>query len=96
MWQTAGVPNGSVRLHAVSQLSILPFFDWLSASNTWTLHVHRNHEEKEMSMGRIKTLTRPNVNTAYVRQGFVLDILEKQLRNALSNLDGGLSKPDEE
>ncbi len=47
-------------------------------------------------MGRIKTLTRPNVNTAYVRQGFVLDILEKQLRNALSNLDGGLSKPEEE
>ncbi len=47
-------------------------------------------------MGRIKALTRPNVNTAYVRQGFVLDILEKQLRNALSNLDGGLSKPEEE
>ncbi len=47
-------------------------------------------------MGRIKTLTRPKVNQAYVHQGIVLTLLEKQLRNLLSNLGDTLSKPEEQ
>ena len=46
-------------------------------------------------MRRIKTLTRPKVNQAYVHQGIVLTLLEKQLRNLLSNLGDTLSKPEE-
>jgi hypothetical protein len=48
------------------------------------------------SMRRIKTLTRPKVNQAYVHQGIVLTLLEKQLRNLLSNLGDTLSKPEEQ
>ncbi len=47
-------------------------------------------------MARITTLTRPKVNQAYVHQGIVLTILEKQLDNLLSSLSGTLEKPQEQ
>ncbi|MGI6459821.1 MAG: hypothetical protein ACOX5J_06960 [Candidatus Hydrogenedentales bacterium] len=45
-------------------------------------------------MRRIKTLTRPKVNYALVHQGVVLTILEKQLRDMLSNLRETMDKTD--
>lgn len=54
----------------------------------------RINTTEEQNMRRIKTLTRPKVNYALVHQGVVLTILEKQLRDMLSNLRETMDKTD--
>jgi hypothetical protein len=55
----------------------------------------RINKTEEQNMRRIKTLTRPKVNYALVHQGLVLTILEKQLRDMLSNLRDTMDKAEE-